>query len=146
MPKLRREVLLCSLLALGAGQAALADSWLFAPFGRPSGHDPSFNRITTLPNYVNNADPSRTTVSEIVAATEDGRTLVYTDSEGEQIGFVDITNPYLATNAGVLGVDGEPTSVAVLGSKWALVAVNTSASFTDTSGELDVIDANRRGE
>lgn len=103
-----------------------------------------FNRIATLPNYLNNADAGRQTVSEIVAATRDGKTLVYTDSPGEQIGFVDITRPTLPISAGTLGMDGEPTSVAVLGNDLALVAVDTSPSFTGPSGELKVVEIRRR--
>jgi hypothetical protein len=45
-------------------------------------------------------------VAEIVAATPDGRTLVYTDSENEEIGFVDITD------ASAPASDGTSTSGA----------------------------------
>lgn len=64
-------------------------------------------------------------VAEIVAATPDGRTLVYTDSQTEQIGFVDITDPSSPAEIGVLAMEGEPTSVAVTADGMhALVAVN----------------------
>lgn len=108
------------------------------------GSKASFNRIATLPNFINNDDPAAQTVSEIVSATADGRLLVYTDSPREQIGFVDITDPRLPISAGTLAVGGEPTSVAVLGNELALVAVDTSASFTDTSGNLTVVDVRTR--
>ena len=72
------------------------------------------------------ANIGKTTVSEIIAATRDGKTLIYTDSPGEQIGFVDITNPANPIPTGVLAMGGEPTSVDVLGNNYALVAVNTS--------------------
>lgn len=62
-------------------------------------------------------------VAEIVAASEDGHTLVYTDSEDEQVGVVDISDPAAPTGAGTVDVGGEPTSVAVLGDL-ALVAVD----------------------
>ncbi|MGE0825735.1 MAG: esterase-like activity of phytase family protein [Candidatus Binatia bacterium] len=108
--------------------------------GRP--HSASFQRVATLANYLNNgvANIGKTTVSEIVAATRDGKTLVYTDSPGEQIGFVDITDPANPLPDGVVAVGGEPTSVDVLGNQYALVAVNTSANFINTSGELVVVD------
>lgn len=61
-------------------------------------------------------------VAEIVAATDDGGTLVYTDSEAEQIGVVDLTDPAAPTQVGSVDVGGEPTSVAVRG-RLALVAV-----------------------
>jgi hypothetical protein len=54
-----------------------------------------------------------TTVSEIVAATCDGLTPVYTDSPMEQIGFIDLTHPDYPVPTGTLGVDLEPTSVVV---------------------------------
>jgi hypothetical protein len=125
-----------SLLALGFSAASQAD--------RDKLEDPRqglhFDRITTLPNYINNADIGATTVSEIVSASADGTTLVYTDGALEEIGFIDITNPYLATHAGKFGVGGEPTSVAVLVDRYALVGVNTSESFVAPSGHLAVVD------
>lgn len=99
----------------------------------------SFQRIATFSNYLNNADRTTETVSEIVAANAKGTLLVYTDSPGEQIGFVDITNPASPQPAGTLAMGGEPTSVDVLGNKFALVAIDTSASFTTASGELVVV-------
>jgi hypothetical protein len=106
----------------------------------------SFQRIATLANYRNNgaANISEETVSEIVAATRDGKTLVYTDSPGKQIGFVDITNPNNPQPTGVVALEGEPTSVDVLGDKYALVAVNTSADVINTSGKLVVVDVATR--
>jgi YVTN family beta-propeller protein len=65
------------------------------------------------------------TVAEIVAATRNGRKLVYTDSDSELVGFVNIANPYSPTADGVVPVDGEPTSVAIA-RQYALVGVNTS--------------------
>lgn len=99
-----------------------------------------FDRIAMLPNYVNNADATEETVSEIIAATKDGKTLVYTDSPLDQIGFIDITKPHMPVHAGTFALDGEPTSVAVLGNKWVLAGVNTSESPTSPSGYLAVID------
>jgi DNA-binding beta-propeller fold protein YncE len=104
----------------------------------------SFRRVGTLANYLNNADIGDTTVAEIVAATRDGMTLVYTDSPGEQIGFVDIKDPSTPFPTGTLAMGGEPTSVDILGNKYALVAVNTSESFTNTSGKLAVVDMKTR--
>ena len=85
-----------------------------------------------------------TVVAEIVAATRDGKTLAYTDSQTEAIGFVDISDPSAPVASGTLtDLGGEPTSIAV-DNRHALVAVNTSASFTETSGELLVIDVAKR--
>jgi hypothetical protein len=107
----------------------------------------SFQRIATLANYRNNAptDIGEETVSEIVAATKDGKTLVYSDSPLNQIGFVDISDPADPKPAGVFaGLGGEPTSVDTLGNQYALVAINTSASFDDPGGELVVVDIHAR--
>ncbi|MCP5298500.1 MAG: esterase-like activity of phytase family protein [Chromatiaceae bacterium] len=64
-------------------------------------------------------------VAEIVDATPDGNTLVYTDAASGLIGFVDITDPADPQPDGGILVGGEPTSVAVHG-RYALAAVNTS--------------------
>lgn len=63
-------------------------------------------------------------VAEIVAATPDGRTLIYTDSSEQEIGFVNIANPAAPVEIAPLPVGGEPTSVAVTpDGRWALVVV-----------------------
>ncbi len=114
---------------------------------RKGRRDWSFQRVGTFANY-KNAPIGETTVSEIVAATADGRTLIYTDAERGTIGFIDITNPAAPTAGGTIvldpdptdDVDYSPTSVDVLRNQYALVAADTSASKKDASGELVVID------
>jgi hypothetical protein len=54
--------------------------------------DWSFQRVGTFANY-RSAPIGDETVSEIVAAVADGKTLVYTDSPRGTIGFIDITDP-----------------------------------------------------
>lgn len=103
-----------------------------------------FERTATLPNNLNNPNIADETVSEIVSVTKNGKTLVYTDGVRETVGFVDISDPFRPFSDGTVAVDGEPTSVAVLGNELALVAVNTSESFTDPSGQLAVIDLKQR--
>jgi hypothetical protein len=101
-----------------------------------------FNRIATF-HVVDNlpaaADQATETVSEIIAATEDGRTLVYTDSPGRRIGLVDIADPAAPKAAGTIALNGEPTSVVVVGGK-ALVGVVTSESKANPSGHVAVVD------
>ncbi|MCB1985527.1 MAG: esterase-like activity of phytase family protein [Burkholderiales bacterium] len=97
-----------------------------------------FNRIATFPVYLN-TDINLETVAEIVDASKDGKTLVYTDSETGKLGFVDIRKPAQPKALGAIDVGGEPTSVAVVGD-YALVAVNTSPSFVAPSGHLHVVD------
>jgi len=107
----------------------------------------SFQRVGTFANY-KNASIGETTVSEIVAATADGKTLVYTDADRGTIGFIDITNPAAPTAGGTVvldpdpadDVDYSPTSVDVLRNQYAVVAADTSASKKNASGELLVID------
>ena len=85
-----------------------------------------------------NCNDDTETAAEIVAASTDGLTLVYTDSPNQQLGFVDITDPANPIPAGSLVLAGEPTSVSVVGD-YALVGVNTSDNFVDVSGSLAVI-------
>lgn len=53
-------------------------------------------------------------VAEIVDATPDGGTLVYTDSDGGTVGIVDLSDPAEPSLVGEpVPVDGTPTSVSV---------------------------------
>ncbi|GAB3375810.1 esterase-like activity of phytase family protein [Spongiibacter taiwanensis] len=102
----------------------------------------NFNRIAAFPVCLQldaTCDVDDTTAAEIVAASEDGLTLIYSDSPMEQVGFVDITDPSKPSGLGVLALAGEPTSVAVKGD-FALVVMNTSADFINVSGALAVVD------
>lgn len=84
-------------------------------------------------------------VAEILAATPDGRTVLYTDSAAQEVGLVDLTRPERPRQLGTVPVDGEPTSVAVTrNGRYALVAVDTSPSFTAPSGELVVLEVRTR--
>ena len=101
-----------------------------------------FNRIATFhvaDNRPADSDPQAETVAEITAATPDGMTLVHTDSPGERLGLIDITDPEAPTAAGTIALGGEPTSLVVVGDK-ALVGVVTSESYDKPSGHLAVVD------
>ncbi|HMA13779.1 MAG TPA: esterase-like activity of phytase family protein [Kiloniellaceae bacterium] len=115
----------------------------------PAQAEPVFNRIASFPvngNLAPEADPKTVTAAEIIAATADGMTLIYSDSPQGAIGFIDIRDPAAPRAGGSLALDGEPTAVSIAGGK-ALVGVNTSESFTRPSGYLAVIDiASRRIE
>lgn len=116
--------LLCSTAAVGAA------------------HADAFNRIASFPvagNLPEGADAGTATSSEIIAATEDGMTLVYSDSPLGAIGIVDITDPASPKAGGAVMMDGEPTSLVVRGGR-AFVAVNTSQGFTEPSGVLQIVD------
>ena len=97
-----------------------------------------FRRVATFPVFQNTSIDTET-VAEIVAATPDGLTLVYTDGANAALGFVDITNPAAPQPAGQVALPGDPTSVTVRG-EHVLVCVNTSADFVNVSGDLLVID------
>lgn len=99
---------------------------------------PVFNRIASFPVELNAPDAEATS-SEIIAASDDGMTLVYSDSPNGGIGFIDITDPRAPKAAGYVKVEGEPTSVTVVGDK-VYAAVNTRKDFVDVSGQLLVID------
>ncbi|HVK90027.1 MAG TPA: hypothetical protein VM468_01205, partial [Mycoplana sp.] len=119
---------LAAVLAASAAPAAYAE--------------PMFNRIASFAvadNLPDGVDPGAATSSEIVAATEDGNTLVYSDSPLHAIGFIDITDPKEPRAGGTVTFEGEPTSVAIAGGN-ALVAVNTRKGFLEPSGLLAVVD------
>lgn len=130
--------LLLTLAACGGGDDDDKDSGV-----QPSVPDATmhFNRVSTFTicAQVGSSCESDTPVNaEIVAASSDGMTLIYTSGLSRQIGFVDITDPAAPVGLGSLTLDGEPTSVAVVGAH-ALVAVNTSPSFVAPAGKLVVV-------
>lgn len=131
----RRPIVLaaaCVALALGIAPIGAAAS------GRAARPINSFVRVATF-DVVGQ-------VAEIVTATPDGRTLIYTDSKVGEIGFVDISHPAAPAADGTLPVPGSPTSVSVTpDGAWALVATDTSnGDFVNPSGALLVIDLGRR--
>ncbi|KAL3784105.1 hypothetical protein HJC23_012737 [Cyclotella cryptica] len=77
------------------------------------------------------------TSAEIVAASEDGMTLIYTDAEKGGVGSVDITDYANPKGTGFIPTSGEPTSVAIRG-KYAVVVENTSQDYVNVSGQLHV--------
>ncbi|MFD9704849.1 esterase-like activity of phytase family protein [Lentzea sp. NPDC059081] len=99
-----------------------------------------FQRFDTMPVF-RNSSAAEHTAAEIAAATADGKLVVYTDSPARRIGFA--RPGAKLTPDGVLAMPGEPTSVDVVGGL-ALVAVNTSRSYTEPSGVLAVVDLVKR--
>jgi len=124
------RIALFVLLATGAGIAAAKHE------------QAQFERVATFIVCANSScdrDLVEETSAEIAAASEDGRTLIYTDSLLGAIGLVDISQPSQPQGKGIVKLAGEPTSVAVTG-RHALVGVNTSESFVNPSGYLAVFD------
>ncbi len=115
---------------------------LTASVALPAHADMMFNRVASFAvaeNLPADADKKSVTSSEIITATEDGMTLVYSDSPLGAVGIVDITDPKAPKAGGIVKIEGEPTSVTVIGGK-VLVGVNTSKSKAEPSGNLTVID------
>lgn len=124
-------------LLSGVAVIAVASATASTAFAQKSGSK-VFNRIASFPvntNIPESMEQTSVSSSEIIDATDDGMMLVYSDSPLGGIGLVDIKDPKSPQAAGFIATDGEPTSVAVQGPS-ALVAVNTSASFTEPSGKL----------
>ena len=97
-----------------------------------------FNRIATFPvnlNIPSDMDQKSESSAEIIAVSEDGMTLVYSDSPLGGIGMIDITDPAAPKPKGFVKLNGEPTSVVVQ-SGLAIAGVNTSESFTNPSGQI----------
>ena len=117
-----------SILALVAAAPVMAET--------------SFNRISSFATPMNMAageDQTRPSSAEIISASEDGMTLVYTDSPLGVIGLVDITDPAAPKALGNVDVGGEPTTAKIIGDK-VFTAVNTSESYVQPSGKLVTID------
>lgn len=106
----------------------------------PALADMNFNRIASFPVSTNfdGAVPDETS-AEIIDATADGMTLVYTDSPAGVIGAIDIRDPANPQPLGTMPMDGEPTAVSIIGTT-AFVGVNTSESYTKPSGMVKAID------
>lgn len=101
-----------------------------------------FNRVAsfaTPDNMAEGEDRARATSAEIITVTEDGMTLIYSDSPLGVIGLVDITDPRAPKPLGNIAMGGEPTTTVVDGGM-AMVGVNTSDSYTNPSGKLVTVD------
>jgi len=99
----------------------------------------NFNRISSFATFANNEDATAESSAEIISASSDGMTLVYSDSPLGVIGMIDITDPSAPAAKGTINVGGEPTAVSVSGNI-AIAGVNTSKSYTAPSGILKAFD------
>ncbi|MDB5659949.1 MAG: alkaline phosphatase [Cypionkella sp.] len=123
-----RRLCLTSTLALASAMPASAEM--------------VFNRIAsfaTPDNMAEGEDRARASSAEIITVTEDGNTLVYSDSPLGVIGFVDITDAKAPKPLGNVDVGGEPTTTVVIGDL-AFAGVNTSESKANPSGKLVTLD------
>lgn len=105
-----------------------------------------FQRIASF-QAVSNAPADRKkgskSVAEIIAASEDGMLLAYTDGEQNGIGLIDLRNPAQPVAAGFIPVQGEPTSLVISHGK-IIAAVDSSTDFAQPQGHLAVIDIRSR--
>lgn len=120
-----------SLLTLAIVSSAQADS-----FKRIS----SWSVNQNLPSQYDNKTE---TSSEIITASKDGKTLIYSDSPLGGIGFVDISKTSQPKGKGFLKLEGEPTSVST-SKKYVYAGVNTSESYTNPTGLLATVDINKQ--
>lgn len=143
MPSFQRTLLSIALgAALSFGLIACTSDNDEAVASSQPNPDKFFNRVASFAvcsQLGSSCESADATAAEIVAASVDGMTLIYSNSPRGEVGFIDIANPAAPRALGSLAMGGEPTSVTVLGA-YALVAVNTSANFVNTSGKLVVVD------
>lgn len=98
----------------------------------------SLNRIASFAvaeNLPHGIERNQETSAEIITASGDGNTLIYSDSPLGGVGFVDIKQPNEPHAAGFINLGGEPTSVAAH-QDWFVVGVNTSKDYLKPSGYL----------
>lgn len=129
-----------SILRTGGLAALLLASTTLAAGAQ--GVAPSFNRIASFAVALNTPagmDAAAETSAEIIAASDDGMTLAYSNSPLGAVGFIDIADPAAPRPLGSVTVGGEPTSVVIVGGR-AFAGVNTSESYASPSGHLAVID------
>ena len=81
----------------------------------PASAEMVFNRVASFATPLNMAegeDTARETSAEIITASEDGMTLIYSDSPLGVIGLVDITDHKAPKPLGNIAMSGEPTTTA----------------------------------
>ncbi|GAB3488395.1 esterase-like activity of phytase family protein [Marinomonas epiphytica] len=100
----------------------------------------SFNRVSSFPvaNNLSDLPIATETSAEIITASEDGNTLIYSDSPLGGVGFINIKDIHNPKPAGFLTLNGEPTSVATFGN-WLVAGVNTSEDYINPNGYLAII-------
>ncbi|MQY48346.1 alkaline phosphatase [Rhizobiales bacterium RZME27] len=113
---------------------------LLTSVAMPASAEQVFNRIASFPVAQNlPKGEDKATSSEIITATADGNTLIYSDAPGGTIGFIDITDAKAPKAGGSVKIDGEPNSVAAAGPK-VLITIDNTKDLTKPAGKLGVID------
>ena len=150
-------VLVGGAFATGNVAPATAQTGLSPHFPAFAGTIPTlspFRLFEPLTNFAVDGE-----VAEIAAVTPDGNTVLYTDSELEEVGFVDIRNPTSPRQLGSFATNGQPTSVAITpDGRHALICVRdpnklivldlqtrTSVRVLDLGGQPDSITISPNG-
>ena len=99
---------------------SLMISALLAPaIAMADGHAPGFfKRESTFLVYHNlpvAAERATETAAEMVAFSKDGMTVLYSNSQLDSLGMIDITDPANPKPLGETDLGGEPTNVGVAG-------------------------------
>ena len=95
-------------------------------------NEKNFNRISSFnvsENLPKGSKSTTKTSAEVITASEDGKTLMYTDSDLQVVGLIDISDPAKPKALGIIELDAEPTGIAALGNN-IYIGLNTSESYT----------------
>ena len=134
---------LSAALALIAGTSSIS----FANWNTKYwANEKNFNRISSFnvsDNIPKGLKSTTKTSSEVVTASDDGKTLMYTDSDLGVVGLVDISDPAKPKALGIVELEAEPTGIAALGNN-IYIGSNTSESYTNPSGALVQINLDKR--
>ncbi|AUH33823.1 esterase-like activity of phytase family protein [Paracoccus tegillarcae] len=104
--------------------------------------DPVFNRLASFPtdqNLGEGADGDQPASPDSMARTDDGATLVYSDSRRDLVGLIDIANPAAPRPAGQIATEGAPVAVTVIGST-GYVAADLTQDDEPAAGVLHSVD------
>ena len=135
---MKKQLAVASFSALLAIVASSASSGFANWNTKYWANEKNFNRISSFnvsDNLPKGLKSTTKTSSEVVTASDDGKTLMYTDSDLGVVGLVDISDPAKPKALGIVELEAEPTGIAALGNN-AYIGSNTSESYTNPSGSL----------
>ena len=143
---MKKQLAVASFSALLAIVASSASSGFANWNTKYWANEKNFNRISSFnvsDNLPEGLKSNTKTSSEVVTASDDGKTLMYTDSDLGVVGLVDISDPAKPKALGIVELEAEPTGIAALGNN-IYIGSNTSESYTNPSGALVQYDLGKR--